>query len=140
MERTVIHIHTDGACSGNPGPGGWGAILVCGENEKILRGRSAHTTNNRMELTAVLEAIKALRKPCDVTIHTDSVYVCMTSSKWKKWQSKKDFPNKDLWLQLVEAGNTGNHKIHYQKVAGHTGEVYNERCDRIAKEQMRKGV
>lgn len=140
MERFTVHIHTDGACFGNPGPGGWGAILVYGDFEKVLRGRADNTTNNRMELTAVLEAVKALQKPCDVTIHTDSAYVCMTEAKWLKWQKKKDFPNKDLWLQLIEAGNAGNHKIHYQKVTGHSGEIYNERCDKIAKEQISKGA
>ncbi len=136
--RHVITIYTDGACKGNPGPGGWGAILVCNGHEKILRGGAVHTTNNRMELTAVLEAIKALTAPCDVTIVSDSKYVIMSRDKWLKWQNKSHVPNWDLWQELVETGKAKGHIFHYQHVNGHSGHVMNERCDRIASEQACK--
>lgn len=138
MERTPVTIYTDGACIGNPGPGGWAAILTFGEIEKILRGYDCATTNNKMELTAVVQAVKALKKPCDVTIITDSTYVMMTNAKWEKWQKKSTYKNKELWDELMTAGKSGKHKISFQHVYGHTGEVMNERCDYIAKEQAKK--
>ena len=139
--RCSIVIYTDGACSNNGAKnaiGGYGAILKFGEHEKTVRGYAVGTTNNRMELTAVVEAIKALKKPCDVQVVTDSQYVILGGKSMKAWLKKKDFPNKDLWIQLIEAGNKGNHRIKFVKVAGHTGDVYNERCDTIAREQIRK--
>lgn len=139
--RCSIVIYTDGACSRNGAKnaiGGYGAIIKFGEHEKIVRGNSIGTTNNRMELTAVIEAVKALKKPCNVQVITDSQYVIHGAKSMRAWLQKKDFPNRDLWIQLIDAGNKGGHKIKFIKVAGHTGDIYNEKCDRIAKEQIRK--
>ena len=136
--RTAITIYTDGSCKGNPGPGGYAAILKYGDKEKIIRGGNANTTNNRMELTAVVEAVKALNKPCNITIITDSKYVMMTKEKWVRWSRKTHVPNWDLWQVLLDESKKGDHKLNFQHVYGHTGEVYNEKCDRIAKEQAVK--
>lgn len=134
-----VTIYTDGACSGNPGVGGYGAILTCNGQERIVRGRCKEiTTNNRMELKAVIEAIKALNKPCQVTVHTDSQYICQGSTHDRKWLTSLNRPNHDLWLELITVGLTGGHKIKFVKVAGHAGLAQNERCDRIAKEQCVK--
>lgn len=133
-----VVIHTDGSCRGNPGPGGYGAILTCGESEKVVRGYNCATTNNRMELEAVLEALKALKKPCDVTISTDSTYLITSASHDDDWMLKPNRPNRDLWEIFIDLKKKGRHNIAFQKVKGHSGEVYNERCDRIAKEQARK--
>ena len=136
-----VTIHTDGACSHNGAKnaiGGYGAIIVFGDHEKVVRGHAVGTTNNRMELTAVLMAVLALKKPCQIQVVTDSQYVVSGSKSMKAWLQKKDLPNRDLWLQLIEAGNKGGHKIKCVKVQGHSGEVYNERCDKIAREQIRK--
>lgn len=131
-----IDIHTDGSCIGNPGPGGWAAILVCPSKELVLQGCEKQTTNNRMELTAVINAIKALKAPCEVTVYTDSVYVArMNRDTWLKWAKKPKLPNRDLWEMLIRAGNAGHHKIRFQKVQAHSGNAYNERCDMIAREQ-----
>ncbi len=134
-----IQIYTDGACSGNPGKGGWGAVLVYNGEEKEISGGEDMTTNNRMELTAVIEALSALKEPCDVTLTTDSKYVCNAINKgwvyswkskgWKK-ADKKPALNVDLWeklLALLEA-----HKVEFVWVKGHNGHPYNERCDRLA--------
>jgi ribonuclease HI len=139
--RCSVTIYTDGACSKNGSKnaiGGYGAILKFGDHEKVVRGYAVGATNNRMELMAVIAAIGALKKPCDVQVITDSQYVIQGGKSMRKWLDKKDFPNKELWLQLIEAGNKGGHKIRFVKVAGHTGDVYNERCDCIAREQIRK--
>ena len=133
-----VTIHTDGACKGNPGPGGYGAILTYGENEKIVRGYDCATTNNRMELKAVLEALKALKKPCNVTVSTDSTYLITSASHDENWMLEQNRPNKDLWQIFIDLKKIGKHNITFQKVAGHSGEVYNERCDKIAKEQAKK--
>ena len=136
-----VTIYTDGACSRNGDKnaiGGYGAILVFGDREKIVRGNAVGTTNNRMELTAVLEGVRALKKPCEIQVVTDSQYVVTGCKSMKAWLKKKDFPNKDLWIQLIKTGNDGGHKIKVVKVQGHSGEVYNERCDYIAREQIRK--
>lgn len=134
-----VTIYTDGACSGNPGVGGYGAILTCNGHERIVRGRCKEiTTNNRMELTAVIEALKALNKPCEVTVHTDSQYICQGSTHDRKWLTSLDRPNHDLWLELITVGLEGQHRIKFVKVAGHSGLVMNERCDKIAKEQCIK--
>lgn len=138
-----VTIYTDGACSCNGAKdavGGYGAIIVFGDREKVVRGNAIGTTNNRMELTAVLEGIRALKKPCEVQVVTDSQYVIQGGKSMKAWLQKKSFPNRDLWIQLIEAGNKGGHKIRFVKVAGHTGDVYNERCDTIAREQIKKAV
>ncbi|MDD6728681.1 MAG: ribonuclease HI [Eubacteriales bacterium] len=134
-----IDIYTDGACSGNPGKGGWGAVLVYGKNEKELCGGSPETTNNRMELTAVIEALSALKEPCEVTLTTDSKYVCDAVNKgwvysWKKngWRKadKKPALNVDLWKKLLPLLET--HKVEFNWVKGHNGHPYNERCDTLA--------
>lgn len=134
-----VTIYTDGACSGNPGVGGYGAIVSCKGTERIVRGRCKETTtNNRMELTAVIEAIKVLRKPCNIQLFTDSKYIIDCSGHDKAWLSAENRPNRDLWLELISVGLKGQHHIKFVKVAGHSGLIQNERCDRIAKEQCVK--
>lgn len=134
-----VEIFTDGACQGNPGPGGWGAILKYNEHEKEISGGEAHTTNNRMEISAVLEAVKLLKEPCSITLYSDSQYVCNAIEKgWaKKWQSngwmrnKKDPAiNSDLWEELLN--QLSKHKTKIVWVKGHAGHPENERCDRLA--------
>jgi len=134
-----VTIYTDGACLGNPGVGGYGAILQCNGIERIVRGRCKEiTTNNRMELKAVIEALKALKKPCNVTVYTDAKYICDCVTHERSWLTDINRPNHDLWLELITVGLNGQHKIKFVKVAGHSGLVQNERCDRIAKEQCVK--
>lgn len=139
--KTVI-LYTDGACSGNPGPGGWGAILEYKGTRKELSGGEAQTTNNRMEMTAVLRALEALKEPCRVVLCSDSKYVIDALSKgWaKKWRAngwkrgdKKPALNPDLWEQLLNACE--RHEIEYQWIKGHAGHPENERCDELAVEQ-----
>ncbi len=133
-----VVIHTDGACKGNPGPGGWGAVLEYGSACRELHGGEAHTTNNRMELTAVIEALVALRRPCKVRIVTDSQYVQKGVEEWMQdwkrrgWKtaSKKPVANQDLWQQLDEA--LGRHQVSWQWVRGHQGHAGNERADALA--------
>ncbi len=134
-----VDIFTDGACSGNPGPGGWGAILRYGTAEKELHGGAAETTNNRMELTAVIEALSALKAPCEVTLHTDSKYVCDAVTlrwvyAWKKngWRKadKKPALNVDLWERLLPLLET--HDVTFCWLKGHAGHPENERCDKLA--------
>ena len=138
MEKHV-EIFTDGACSGNPGPGGWGAILRYGAHEKELSGGEAMTTNNRMELTAVIAALSALKSPCRVTVTTDSRYVTDAVGKgwvygWQKkgWMRAPGEPakNVDLWKQLLPLLKT--HQVEFRWVRGHQGHPENERCDRLA--------
>ncbi len=134
-----VFIYTDGACRGNPGPGGWGAVLICGEHKKEMSGGEAMTTNNRMELIAAIEALAALRRPCEVTLTTDSKYLCDGISKgwaaswkakgWKKSDGKPAL-NPDLWERLLYLLNI--HKVELVWVKGHAGHVYNERCDALA--------
>lgn len=134
-----VTIYTDGACSGNPGVGGYCAILKCGQAEKIISGSEQHTTNNRMELTSVIEGLKALRHPCDVDIVTDSKYVCDAVNRgwlsdWKQngWTKKNRKPvlNIDLWMELDSQIKT--HNITFKWIKGHSGHIENERCDKIA--------
>lgn len=134
-----VEIYTDGACSGNPGKGGWGAVLVYGNKEKEISGADSDTTNNRMELTAVIEALKMLKEPCNVTLTTDSKYVCdAINKKWvyswreKGWKKadRKPALNVDLWEKLLELLEI--HKVEFIWVRGHNGHPYNERCDRLA--------
>ncbi len=140
-----VEIFTDGACSGNPGPGGWGAILRCNGVEKELSGGEKATTNNRMELTAVIEALKALKFPCEVTVTTDSKYVYESVTKgwvysWKKngWRKadKKPALNPDLWSELLELLET--HNVTFCWVKGHNEHPENERCDKLAVSQCEK--
>ena len=138
MTRQRVEIFTDGACKGNPGPGGWGAILRLGAHEKELAGGDPATTNNRMELTAAIRALAALTAPCEVVLHTDSRYVIDGITKWIfGWQkngwrnaAKKPVLNEDLWRELITASRP--HTIHWQWVKGHDGHPENERADRLA--------
>ncbi len=134
-----VEIYTDGACSGNPGPGGWAAILVAKGTEKELSGFCEVATNNRMELTAAIEGLKALKIPCNVTLFSDSSYLVNAFilnwiSNWKMngWKnaSKAPVSNMDLWVILDELSNT--HKIKWEKVKGHSDHPYNNRCDKLA--------
>ncbi|MEN7536502.1 ribonuclease HI [Aurantiacibacter flavus] len=133
-----VEIFTDGACKGNPGPGGWGALLRMGPHEKELSGGEPDTTNNRMEMTAVLRALGALIEPCHVRLHTDSRYVIDGMTKWiHGWQkrgwvnaSKKPVRNADLWHDLIDAAAV--HEIEWIWVRGHSGHAENERVDRLA--------
>ena len=133
-----VEIFTDGACKGNPGPGGWGAVLRMGGHEKELSGHAPATTNNRMELSAVIEALNALKSPCEVALHTDSRYVIDGITKWIfGWQkngwknaAKKPVLNIDLWQALLIAARP--HKISWHWVKGHAGHPENERADKLA--------
>ncbi|WP_319483931.1 ribonuclease HI [uncultured Cohaesibacter sp.] len=137
-----VTIYTDGACSGNPGPGGWGALLTIGEHEKELCGGEAETTNNRMELTAAIEALNALKRPCEVDLFTDSQYVKGGITGWiygwKKngWKTaaKKPVKNAELWQALDEA--LRRHKVDWHWVKGHAGHDGNERADELARRGM----
>jgi ribonuclease HI len=140
-----VEIFTDGACKGNPGPGGWGVLLRLGQHEKELSGHEPDTTNNRMEMTAVIEALNALKEPCEVTLHTDSRYVVDGMTKWvhgwkkRGWvnASKKPVRNADLWHDLIEAAR--RHKIRWEWVRGHSGHTENERVDRLASDAAGNG-
>ena len=140
--KTLVEIFTDGACSGNPGPGGWGVILRHGSSEKELSGGSASTTNNRMELTAAIRALEALRRPCRIDLYTDSSSVKDGITQWiKRWRSngwktaqKKPVKNAELWQQLDEA--LARHEISWHWVKGHAGHAENERADLLAREGM----
>lgn len=134
----TIQIYTDGACKGNPGPGGWGALLVAGSKEKELFGGEENTTNNRMELMAVIQALSALKKPSHVVVHTDSTYVLKGITEWlagwkaKGWKTASRAPvkNVDLWQALDTA--TSRHQIEWRWVKGHSGHDGNERADQLA--------
>ena len=137
-----VVVHTDGACSGNPGPGGYGAILQWGEHTREIKGGEPHTTNNRMELMAAITALETLKRPCTVDIHTDSQYLrngIMTwINGWKRngWKTsdKKPVKNVDLW-QRLDAALT-NHIVHWHWVRGHAGHDLNERADELAREAI----
>ena len=134
-----IEIHTDGACSGNPGPGGWAALLLYGSSEKEMSGGEALTTNNRMELMAAIQALESLKKPCRIALFTDSQYVQKGITEWlpgwlrKGWKNAKGEPvkNQDLWQRLQAAA--GQHRIDWQWVKGHAGHAENERVDALAR-------
>lgn len=134
-----MDVFTDGACSGNPGPGGWAAILRSGRHEKALAGGERATTNNRMELTAVIRALEALKSSSDVVVHTDSKYVMEGATRWMPrwilngWRTadKKPVKNDDLWRALAEAAK--RHKLSWKWVAGHSGHADNERADALAR-------
>ena len=142
MSAPAVVIYTDGACSGNPGPGGWGAILSFAGKEKELKGGELHTTNNRMELMAAISALEALTKPCEVDLHTDSQYVRNGISSWinnwKKngWKTadKKPVKNVDLWQKLDAA--LAQHKVRWHWVKGHAGHPMNERADQLARDAI----
>ncbi|EIZ78631.1 ribonuclease HI [Novosphingobium sp. Rr 2-17] len=133
-----VDVFTDGACKGNPGPGGWGALLRMGPHEKEMSGGEPDTTNNRMEMTAAIKALNALTEPCDITLHTDSRYVIDGITKWvhgwkkKGWinASKQPVRNADLWHDLIEA--VARHRVDWVWVRGHNGHIENERVDKLA--------
>ena len=139
MSEQRVVIYTDGACSGNPGPGGWGAILTLGGHEKEISGGEPHTTNNRMELMAAIAALEALKRPCEVELHTDSQYLHQGISTWiKQWKKngwrtadRKPVKNNDLWQRLDTA--IAQHEVHWRWVRGHNGHEMNERADRLAR-------
>ncbi len=144
----TVQIYTDGACKGNPGPGGWGALLAFGDNERELFGGEPETTNNRMELTAVIEALGALKRRCRVELYTDSQYVMNGIQEWlpnwkrRGWKTSANKPvkNVDLWERLDAAVNA--HAVHWHWVRGHDGHVGNERADALANQgvdQLRAG-
>ena len=137
-ELKRVEVFTDGACKGNPGPGGWGAILRMGANEKEMSGSEPQTTNNRMEMTAVIKGLNALIEPCAVTLYTDSKYVIDGITKWVHgWKrngwvnaSRQPVRNADLWHELIEAAQ--RHEMTWQWVRGHAGHPENERADQLA--------
>ena len=138
ISKNIVYIYTDGACKGNPGPGGWGAVLKYGDSMKEIKGFASDTTNNIMELTAVIEALKSLTRPCNIIITTDSNYVKDGITQWihqwkkKGWKTtaKKPVKNKGLWQILEE--ETHRHKIKWKWVRGHSGHPENERADELA--------
>ena len=139
-----ITIYTDGACSGNPGPGGWGAILMFGDTKKEISGGLDNTTNNVMELTAVIEALKLLKRPCNVNLYSDSAYVVNAflqnwilgwiKNGWKN-SNKEDVKNKELWQELISL--TKVHNVTFHKVKGHADNKYNNRCDELARNAIK---
>ncbi len=140
-----VTIYTDGACSGNPGPGGWGAVLMYGGRRKEISGGEKLTTNNRMELTAVIEALKLLKEPCRVRLYSDSAYVVNGFRQgwvdnWKKngWVNSKKQPveNQDLWKALLHFMDT--HQVEYIKVKGHSDNEFNNHCDHLAREAIKR--
>jgi ribonuclease HI len=139
-----VQVFTDGACSGNPGPGGWGVVLRFGDKERELCGGADNTTNNRMELTAAIEGLRALNEPCEVVLTTDSTYVkdgiTRWLANWKKngWKTaaKKAVKNQDLWQELDQ--QTSRHAVQWQWVKGHSGHSENERADALANQGMDK--
>ena len=140
-----VTIYTDGACSGNPGPGGWAAILMAGGAKKEMSGGERDTTNNRMELMAVIEGLKSLKRPCKVDIYSDSAYVVNAFEqnwigKWVKngWKNsaKAEVANSDLWKELIDL--TSTHKVTFHKVKGHADNEFNNRCDVLAVAEWKK--
>jgi ribonuclease HI len=139
-----VIIYTDGACKGNPGPGGWGALLMAGDRRRELCGGEANTTNNRMELTAAIEALAALKRPCRVQMYTDSQYVRLGITEWlpqwkrRGWKTadRKPVKNDDLWRALE--AQIERHEVHWHWVKGHAGNAGNERADELANDGIRK--
>lgn len=140
----IIEIYTDGACSGNPGPGGWGALLRIGEKEREINGGEAETTNNRMEMMAAIQALEALKRPSQVHLHTDSTYVRNGITKWihawkaRNWRTadRKPVKNIDLWQRLDQA--VAAHQVEWFWVKGHSGHPDNERADQLARDGIAK--
>jgi ribonuclease HI len=139
--KPEVTIYTDGACSGNPGPGGWAAVLRFGDSEREISGGEAHTTNQRMELRAAIEGLKALTRPCRVHLHSDSAYLvnCFRQRWYENWirnswmtRAKTPVGNRDLWEELIRLNEI--HDVEWIKVAGHAGDPLNERCDVLARQ------
>jgi ribonuclease HI len=145
---TEVQIYTDGACKGNPGPGGWGAWLKSGDTEKELFGGELNTTNNRMELTAVIEGLAALKRPCKIVLYLDSQYVRQGITEWiKGWKAKgwitaakQPVKNAELWRRLDELASQGGHQIEWRWVKGHSGDPGNERADMLANKGVQKAL
>ena len=141
---TLVEIFADGACSGNPGPGGYGTILRFGDKIREISGCEPQTTNNRMEMTAVIEGLNALKRPCRVRVITDSNYVVKGMTQWisgwirRNWvnSQKKPVLNRDLWERLLEV--SGPHRIEWAWIKGHNGHLENERCDELARKAIQK--
>ena len=141
----LVEVYTDGACSGNPGPGGWGAILIFSGVEKELSGFETHTTNQRMELLAAIEGLKAIKYPCQVKLYSDSAYLVNAFNQgWlRNWQQngwmnsqKKPVENQDLWKELLKLNHI--HQLEWIKVKGHHDNVYNNRCDELARKAIKQ--
>ncbi len=145
---TEVQIYTDGACKGNPGPGGWGAWLKSGTTEKELFGGELNTTNNRMELKAVIEGLRALKRPCKVVLYLDSQYVRMGITEWirgwkaKGWRTstKQPVKNVELWQELDKLVAEGGHQIEWRWVKGHSGDAGNERADMLANKGVERAL
>ena len=143
MTLPIVHVYTDGACLGNPGPGGWAALLRADGQEKVLTGAASRTTNNRMEMRAAIEALQALKRPCEVHLHTDSQYLRQGITAWlPKWQrngwqtaDRKPVKNQDLWRALVDA--LAPHQVRWEWVKGHAGHAENEQVDGLANRAAR---
>lgn len=143
-----VVIYTDGACKGNPGPGGWGVLLLAGPHRKELFGGEQETTNNRMELTAVIEALRALKRPCDVTLYLDSEYVRKGITEWihgwkaKGWKTaaKQPVKNAELWQVLDHLVSTSGHRIEWRWVKGHAGDPGNEKADALANQGVEQAL
>ena len=141
-----VVIYTDGACSGNPGPGGWGAVLIYGPNERELWGGEPATTNNRMEMMAAIQALEALKRPCKVELHTDSQYLRTGITEWlagwkaRGWKTAAKAPvkNEDLWKRLDAA--RARHEVDWRWVKGHAGHELNERADELARRGLKEGL
>lgn len=148
IKRPQVTIYTDGACKGNPGPGGWGAWLKSGTTEKELFGGELNTTNNRMELKAVIEGLRALKRPCKVILYLDSQYVRMGITEWirgwkaKGWltSTKQPVKNAELWRELDKLVTEGGHQIEWRWVRGHSGDVGNERADMLANKGVERAL
>lgn len=142
----LVEIYSDGACSGNPGPGGYGAVLIYGDARKEISGYERQTTNNRMEMTAVIEALRQLKRPSKIKIMTDSSYLVKGMTQWlpgwirRNWvnSQKKPVINRDLWETLIELCK--NHNVEWQWIKGHAGHTENERCDELARMAIKQGV
>ena len=147
MRLCYVDLYTDGACSNNPGAGGWGCVLICKNKQKRLSGYVEYTTNNRMELLAVIEGVKAVQKKCNLTIYTDSAYVYNAFEqgwieKWKKngWRNadKKPVANKEMWFELLDLLSI--HKFTFVKVKGHADNEFNNLCDKLATDEIKKNT
>jgi len=145
-EKTkIVEIYTDGACSGNPGPGGYGSLLRYGEITKEISGYALDTTNNRMEMTAVIEALRHLKRSCRVNLYTDSKYVMKGMTEWlpgwikRNWVNSKKMPvmNRDLWEEIMDLSK--QHQVKWNWVKGHQGHPENERCDQLARDALKEG-
>lgn len=134
-----VEIYTDGSCSGNPGVGGYASVILCNGAQKIVKGYCSNiTTNNRMELMAVIAAVKVLKAPCKVTVYTDSQPICACAKHNAKWLTQESHKNNDLWMELITISSKGKHQITFKKVAGHKDNELNNLCDKLAREECKK--